>query len=490
MVQRACTLESYLTRRVCLYTRVYSDNIDKHGGTMELPLEFEEKMKLLLGEEYPAYLDCYQEPRLYGLRVNTAKISVSDFVKICPFEIWRIPWIENGFYYDGETMSPAKHPYYFAGLYYLQEPSAMTPASRLPIFENEKVLDLCAAPGGKATQLGAELNNTGVLVANDISNSRAKGLLKNIELFGLGNALVLSEEPKKLAQYFFEYFDKILIDAPCSGEGMFRKDKKMMQEWKQRGPAYFAKIQREILLEAAKMLKPGGLLLYSTCTFDMSENEEAIAFLLQNFQEFEICQMKEHPDFANGIVGATKEQGEDFAKTIRLWPHRIKGEGHYLALLRKQACSPSSRVDKFRYKEVALPEECMNFLQDISLPFERARMEVIGEKVYYMPLDIPKIQGLRFLRTGLLLGELKKKRFEPSQALAMHLKLEEYKHTIDFSISDERVIRYLKGETIVLEEGEGHGGWNLIGVEGFPLGWGKCISGMLKNKYAKGWRWE
>ena len=192
---------------------------------MNLPIAFEEKMKALLGEEYEDYLRCYEEPRHYGLRVNTKKISVEEFLKIAPWPLEPVPWIPNGFYYDGSVYQPAKHPYYFAGLYYLQEPSAMTPASRLPVEPGDKVLDVCAAPGGKATELGAKLGGKGVLIANDISNSRARGLLKNLELFGIGNMMVVSEEPGKLIEFFPEYFDKILIDAPCSGEGMFRKEK-------------------------------------------------------------------------------------------------------------------------------------------------------------------------------------------------------------------------------------------------------------------------
>ena len=211
---------------------------------IQLPERFEEKMQCLLGSEFEEYIRCYEEPRYYGLRVNTRKISVEDFLKIAPFPLTPIPWIENGFYYDGEQVAPAKHPYYFAGLYYLQEPSAMTPANRLPVSPGERVLDVCAAPGGKATELGAKLMGEGVLVANDISSSRAKGLLKNLEVFGIGNMLVLSEEPGKLENYFTGYFDKILIDAPCSGEGMFRKDRKMVKAWEEHGPSFFAKLQR------------------------------------------------------------------------------------------------------------------------------------------------------------------------------------------------------------------------------------------------------
>ena len=191
---------------------------------MELPAAFEEKMRALLQEEFDDYITCYKEPRYYGMRVNTGKISVEEFEKICPFEIKKIPWIENGFYYDGDKVSPAKHPYYFAGLYYLQEPSAMTPASCLPVTPGENVLDLCAAPGGKATALGAMLNGSGLLVANDISSSRTRALLRNVELFGITNAFVTNETPAHLKDRFPEFFHKILLDAPCSGEGMFRKE--------------------------------------------------------------------------------------------------------------------------------------------------------------------------------------------------------------------------------------------------------------------------
>lgn len=283
---------------------------------MNLPIEFEEKMQDLLGGEYNDYLKCYEEPRHYGLRVNTSKISIDRFLEIAPWPLRPIPWIENGFYYDGEKYQPAKHPYYFAGLYYLQEPSAMTPANRLPIEAGDRVLDVCAAPGGKATELGAKLNGSGVLIANDLSNSRARGLLKNIELFGIGNVLVLSEEPGKLVNYFPEYFDKILIDAPCSGEGMFRKDRKMVKAWEEHGPEFFVKIQRSIITQAAQMLKPGGMLLYSTCTFSPEENEQTIEFLLQEYPQFKICDIKGYEGFSDGILKASLSGNEQLKKTI------------------------------------------------------------------------------------------------------------------------------------------------------------------------------
>ncbi len=458
---------------------------------MDLPVRFTEKMKKLLGAEYEDYIKCYDESRLYGLRVNTKKISVDEFVKICPFEIRPIPWIENGFYYDGDKVQAAKHPYYFAGLYYLQEPSAITPASRLPIEPGDKVLDVCAAPGGKATELGAKLQGEGVLVANDISNSRAKGLLKNIEVFGIGNVLVLSEEPGKLMEYFPEYFDKILIDAPCSGEGMFRKDKKMVKAWEEHGPEFFAKLQRSIVTQAARMLKPGGMMLYSTCTFDPEENEGTIEYLMEQYPEFQIVDMEEYEGFACGKPEVTESNNPDFKKTVRIWPHRMHGEGHYLALLRKGEKTDEIANKSIKSRAKKVPEEILEFFQDIDWKMNWSRLELYSEKVYYMPEDIPNVKGIRFLRTGLYLGDYKKNRFEPSQSLAMCLKREEYRHTVNLSAEDERVIRYLKGETLevsdlVLSKEKG---WQLVLVDGYPLGWGKLANGTLKNKYLPGWRW-
>ena len=463
---------------------------------MNLPSAFEEKMKYLLGAEYNNYLDCFDEPRHYGLRVNTAKISVEDFLKISPWPLKKIPWIHNGFYYDGENCQPAKHPYYFAGLYYLQEPSAMTPADRLPIEPGDKVLDVCAAPGGKATELGARLNGTGVLAANDLSNSRAKGLLKNIELMGIGNVLVLSEEPGKLIPYFTEYFDKILIDAPCSGEGMFRKDHKMIRAWEEHGPDYFAKIQKSIITQAAQMLKPGGMILYSTCTFSPEENEQTIEYLLEQYSDFDVCEIEGYEGFTCGMPEVTASKDKRLSRTVRIFPHRMKGEGHFLALLQKHAAADSDTLTASDVKNTTgrkkLPEDLTDFLADIRREFDPGRFDIRADKVYYMPEDLPALNGIRFLRTGLFLGELKKRRFEPSQAFAMNLKKEEYPRIIDLPVSDERVIKYLKGETLDVEDlvSPKEKGWYLVCVDGYPLGFGKLAGQVLKNKYLPGWRWQ
>lgn len=458
---------------------------------MNLPGAFEEKMKELLGEEFDEYIACYEEPRYYGLRVNTQKISVEEFQKICPFEIHPIPWISNGFYYDGDKVSPSRHPYYFAGLYYLQEPSAMTPADRLPIEPGDRVLDVCAAPGGKATELGAKLAGHGMLAANDISNSRAKGLLKNIEVFGIGNVLVLSEEPGKLMDYFPEYFDKILIDAPCSGEGMFRKDKKMVRAWEEHGPEFFSNIQKSIVLQAAHMLREGGMMLYSTCTFDSRENEQIIEHLLEHCPEFRILPIKPYEGFCPGRPGLTKSRMKDIEKTVRIFPHKMKGEGHYLALLQKgEKKETAEETGKPKKKTRKLPEELETFFAHVSWKLDPSRLDIHGERIYYMPENLPAVKGIRFLRTGLLLGELKKNRFEPSQALAMALKKEDYDFCIDLKAEDERVTRYLKGETLDVEDlaGSKEKGWYLVCVDGYPLGFGKLAGGVLKNKYLPGWR--
>ena len=267
----------------------------KKEKRMQLPQDFLKRMEQMLGQEYGEFLRTYEEPRRFGLRVNTLKISVDDFVKLAPFHLTPIPWTDDGFYYERED-DPARHPFYFAGLYYLQEPSAMTPASVLPVVPGEYVLDLCAAPGGKATALAAKLQGEGLLVANDISASRARALLKNIEVFGVKNSFVTNAVPAKLAASFGEAFDKILVDAPCSGEGMFRKDIANAKAWSLDKVEACAKLQREITGQAVQMLRPGGLMLYSTCTFAVEENEGTILHLLKHIRRWSFWRSRGRKD--------------------------------------------------------------------------------------------------------------------------------------------------------------------------------------------------
>ena len=457
---------------------------------MDLPEKYLNTIKEMLGNEFDEYLESFNDNRLYGLRVNTLKISSSEFEKISPFELKPIPWIENGFYFS-QNDKPAKHPFYFAGLYYIQEPSAMTPANVLPIDEGDKVFDMCAAPGGKSTQLGAKLNGTGLLIANDISNTRAKALLKNVEMAGIPNIMVLSEDPKKLIQYYRGFFDKILIDAPCSGEGMFRKDNKLIRSWENNGPEFYHEIQKEIILIGADMLKPGGMMLYSTCTFSKIEDEQSIRYLLENRPEFSIIDIKEYSGFSHGYEDTVEDTKMNFGKMVRIWPHKMNGEGHFVALLQKSVdLELINHLDSPDTKP-KLPVELIQFIDEVSYPIDKNEIEIIDDNVYVIPKSAGNHKGLRMLRSGLLLGECKKNRFEPSQALAMAMKIEDYVSSIDMNINDPNVIKYLKGETIEIEDIKTTkpSGWQLICVNGFPLGWGKLTGTTLKNKYCAGWRW-
>lgn len=473
--------------------------------TVKLPEQYKERIKWQLGNEYDRYLECFQEAFHGGLRVNTLKISPQDFLQVSPFSLENVPWIENGFYYP-EGEQPAKHPFYFAGLYYLQEPSAMTPANLLPVCPGDKVLDLCAAPGGKSTELAAKLRGKGVLISNDISNSRAKALLKNIELFGIRNAVVISESPAKLSGYFEGYFDKILVDAPCSGEGMFRKSPVIIKNWEQYGTDYYYDLQKQILPEAVRMLKPGGYLLYSTCTFSPQEDEGTVQYVLDRFSEMELVPAKPFsnnpkidsndpvwtPDYSGMECGRPdwiKDGSPELERTLRLWPHKLKGEGHFIALFRKKTeeVFSCSSQEILKEKPIKLSAKAEEFLQLLHFALPKERLYAREDKLYLLPEGLPELSGLRILRSGLLLGEMKKNRFEPSQALANALKKTDYDNYYNMDVEDPDVIRYLKCESIepkqpLLE------GFVLVCAGGYPLGWAKYKNGNLKNKYLPGWR--
>ena len=450
--------------------------------TERLPEQFKKNMKELLGEEeYESYLESFKQDRLYSLRINTAKISVEDFLRISPFALRPIPWIPNGFYYDKEE-NPAKHPYYFAGLYYLQEPSAMTPAHVLPVREGDRVLDLCAAPGGKSTALGAKLQGTGLLVSNDISASRAKALLKNIEVFGIDRVLVTCEYPEKLAEHFPEYFDQILVDAPCSGEGMFRKDGKLMTSWMTEGPDFYAPIQKGILNAAALMCKPGGNLVYSTCTFSRKEDEDNIREFLMKHPDFSLTEIEAYEGFVRGY---------DLPEAIRLFPHHLEGEGHFVALLHREGETVGRNASGPAKGSFKIPPEMEEFFSHCHYDLSELQLQQQGDMVMACDPGLSFLKGLRILRSGLLLGESKKNRFEPSQALAMALTMEEYDTILNLKAEDPRTVKYLKGETIDYAPGEKTGKEKdvLICVDGYPLGWGRDMKGSLKNRYLPGWRW-
>lgn len=473
---------------------------------IDLPRAYEEEMRRLLGEEeYSRYMETFRQPVLQGLRFHSGKLTKEKWESMNPFETERIPWISNGYYMKEdqgkrEGLGPSRHPYYYAGLYYLQEPSAMTPASRLPVEPGERVLDMCAAPGGKATELGARLQGRGILVANDISSSRARALVKNLELTGLANFYVASEEPETLGKKLPEFFHKVLIDAPCSGEGMFHKEPKMARYWEEKPPAYYAQIQKRLILQGADLLMPGGMLLYSTCTFSQLENEEVIAWLLKERPDMEVIEAAPYQGFAPGfsLVGEEEEINRQLSRCIRIFPQRMKGEGHFAALLKKKG-EKKENCRTFRIsgtgqgtgrkQDSGIPPCVWEFLEQTSLDLSRGWFQTEKDRVYFLP-EGPRLPKLRYLRTGLYLGDIKKNRFEPSQALAMALSPETFCSSISLSCKDVRTLKYLKGETIEVSDlaGVQQKGWVLVCVEGYALGFGKLSRGILKNKYYAGWR--
>ncbi|MBS4960189.1 MAG: RsmB/NOP family class I SAM-dependent RNA methyltransferase [Clostridiales bacterium] len=455
---------------------------------MNLPDQFVTRMKKQLGQEFEAYLASFEEKRVYGLRVNPLKIARESFVQKGIFSLEQVAWCEDGYYYP-QTDRPSKHPYYHAGLYYLQEPSAMAPAAMLPVEKGDRILDLCAAPGGKSTQLGARLQDTGVLVSNDISIARTKALLKNIELFGIRNAIVTSEPPERLVKKFAGYFDKIIIDAPCSGEGMFRKDPDVAKSWGDEMSEFCQTQQRQILSFATQMLRAGGYILYSTCTFDPAENEKAVNDFLNDHDDFEICPLEKVKGFDTGHPEWIENGRQQLTGCARLWPHRLKGEGHFLALLRNTS-DPVERTAN--YGVPTSSDSRLKFFEDFCREYLsvelKGRIEVIQDHVHLIPWEVPDLHGLRIVRSGWFLGELKKNRFEPSQSLAMGLRQGEFRNTANFSADDPRLIRYLKGESIELDGPKD--GWCLVTVDDFPVGWAKMQKGRLKNKYLAGWKME
>lgn len=441
----------------------------------DFPIPYIESMKQLLGEDFPAYMETLDKKPSFALRVNTLKVSNEELFDLIQKRLRPVPWVDTGFYTD-EDKSFTKSPYYYAGLYYMQEASAMTPASLCNAKPGDKVLDLCAAPGGKSTQVACKLKGEGFLVSNDLSNSRAKALLKNIEMAGIGNIFITCEEPSKLAVAYPDFFDHIIVDAPCSGEGMFRRDPAVLQAYKSRGPEFFAPIQKNILDEAAKMLKAGGEIIYSTCTYSVVEDEYTLLAFLEKHPEFSISPIVPN----HGFVESDILQG-----CVRLFPHKLEGEGHFVARLKKDG-EKQENTDRRYKKAVKLPSEVKDFLKQTNIAWKEENFFINREYIYYLPDDGVVNPSIRYIRTGLLVGRLAYHKFEPSQAFAMSLKMEDWKNPINLNFNDDRVVRYLRGETIDLED-EGKG-YRLVCVDTHPLGFIKQDRNRGKNKYYPGWR--
>lgn len=552
---------------------------------MKLPSALKEKMIKLLGQsEYEELAEALLNgQRQYGLSVNTLKVCVDEFIKLSPFRLEAVPWSAGGFYISGDDM-PGRRPYYHAGLYYIQEPSAMLPAQALDAKPGEKVLDLCAAPGGKTVQIASAMQGKGLLFSNDISADRVRALVKNIGLCGVRNAIVLNEEPEKLALRLGGYFDRVLVDAPCSGEGMFRKDETAARSWERFGPEHCTRLQERILDSADRLLKPGGTLVYSTCTFSPEENEIMIHKFIERHGGYELADIPK----AGGIEGgrpqwmndgrtqqeeggrpqwvecrgalwkegkrthwtergrvevytsqaeegkngtspdAGANEGEYAGRMARLWPHRLRGEGHFVAKLVKAGsnnaadCSVAGGMHaekyesdpdigttgaiprcgnipgpggvtgitgSFPYEEVTpyekLPERFRTFVKDNLNGIPDGVYLLKGKNLYHLPEPPPLLDGLKTAKFGWFLGTFDNGRFEPSHSMVAALGMSFFKRTVNLDADSREIRSYLKGETLMLE---GEKGLTAVCVDSYTLGWAKQTGDMLKNMYPKGWR--
>ena len=421
-----------------------------------------QRMKIQLGEEYPDFLRSLERPRAVALRFNPLKGEAPEL----PFVKEPVPWEAQGYYYDPEAR-PGLHPYHEAGVYYLQEASAMAPVQLLDPQPGEWICDLCAAPGGKTTQIAGRMGGKGFLLCNEWSPKRAKILSRNIERLGVANALVTNEETKRLAEKYPEQFDRVLIDAPCSGEGMFRKEEAAVTDWSPETVAMCAQRQREILEAGAALVRPGGRLVYSTCTFAPEENEETVADFLQRHPEF-FAEALPAPWFTPAGEGQ-----------FRLLPHKLLGEGHFAAVLRKKGDEIPERKD---LPGERLPAAWTAFAKELGIRLPAGKAVLFGQSLYWAPEEMPDIRGIRVLRPGLELGEVKKDRFEPGHALALWLK--EAKQEMCLEAESSQAERYLHGETLPCDIR----GWCLVKVGAYATGWGKGDGKILKNHYPKGLR--
>ncbi len=456
---------------------------------LPLPEEFLARMERLLEAEYHEFLRSYQEPPVVGLRVNTLKVTLERFLELAPFDLTPIAWSPAAFLLTGDDQ-PGRHPYHAAGLYYLQDPSAMVVVELMDPQPGERVLDLAAAPGGKATHIASVMQNEGLLVANDIHPRRVWELAGNLERWGARNVAITNESPERLADRLEGFFDRVLVDAPCSGEGMFRKSGTARSEWE---PALIwgcSVRQAVILNEAARMVRPGGLLCYSTCTFAPEENEAVIARFLREHPEFELIEPAPAPEFARGQPDWVEEglRLPELERTVRLWPHRMIGEGHFVALLRRAGVPATDTTPTMPRRDVPgqirqlFESFCREHLNEVPA---RDRLALLGAYLYQLPVGLPDLAGLRVIRPGWWLGTVRKNRFEPGHALAMALRAQDSCRVISLSANSEEVFAYLRGETLQVA---GEDGWVIIAVDGFPLGWGKRVREIVKNRYPRGLR--
>ena len=428
----------------------------------EMPLEFLEEMKKILGEDYCLYENCMEGEAFRGVSLNRLKVKN---INILPFEVQKCPFYKDGYYISCDEKGIGNTPLHHAGAFYVQEPSAMSAVSLLDVREGDKVLDLCAAPGGKSAQIVSCLNGTGLIWSNEVVKNRAQILLSNFERMGISKGVVSSCYPEVLCRKLEGYFDKVLVDAPCSGEGMFRKNPEAVKEWSREHVLSCAERQLSILKSAAYAVKDGGELVYSTCTFSYEENEGVIKRFLEENTDFEMCDIGEH-------FGRKTE----LPCAVRITPLE-KGEGHFAAKLRKkgESISESPCIEK----SMEVPKE----LEDIFYEVPEGKYILNGEKIYIVPYGLPDIKGVGVIRAGVLAGEFVKKRFEPSHALFMSAKAENVKRVLE--LDDSTIKEFLKGMEI---DSDCANGYTAVSYKGIITGYGKTSNGRLKNKYPKGLR--
>lgn len=441
---------------------------------MILPADFEVRMKRMLGDEWEAFQKSLDEmPENIGVRINPKRAGAREAVLEKIGNADRVAWCPDGYYAD-KTVLSGRHPYHAAGLFYFQEPSAMAAVEALgAIKPGARVLDLCAAPGGKATQAACKMDG-GVLTANEIVPKRAKILAENIARMGITNAVVMNEEPQRLLKKYPEFFDYIILDAPCSGEGMFRKEEQAVREWSTEHSEACAKRQKLIADCAVGMLAGGGKMIYSTCTFAPCENEGVCAYILEKYPEMKLCEIN-LCGLSDGC-GAWAGAGEELSLTKRIFPHKARGEGHFFALFEK--CG-GGRAQDMVQKGTA----CREFDEFCKKNLKRRPEGTVcafGDRIYILPEGI-NIDKIKVTGAGLFAGEVKKNRFEPSHDLALALCAEDFRAAVNFDAQSEQIERYMHGETI---PGDADG-WCAVCADGFVLGWAKGVQGVLKNHYPK-----
>jgi 16S rRNA C967 or C1407 C5-methylase (RsmB/RsmF family)/NOL1/NOP2/fmu family ribosome biogenesis protein len=452
-----------------------------------LPEAFEARMRELLGPEAPAFLDSYRRPAERAVRANPLKLDPAALPGLLGIDPEPVPWCREAFLLPegarvGDTVAHA------AGLCYLQEPSAMAVGEALDVRPGHRVLDLAAAPGGKTTLVAGRLGDRGVVVANEVQRSRTQGLADNLDRWGSWRTLLAGETVARLAERLPGAFDRVLLDAPCSGEGLFRRNPAAAAQWRPGHVRGSAERQRALLADAARLVRPGGVLVYATCTFAPEENERQVAGFLSAHPHWELLEVPWHPGFAPGRPDWSPGGPPALSRTVRLWPHRLRGEGHFIAKLGRPpgplaaAGRAAGRAGSGRGGSGAVLEGWRRFAADV-LEAEPPRVTVVGERAYSVPDEELAGAGVRLVRPGLLLGRARPGRFEPAHALAMAAGPVAGRRAR--RLDGDEAAAWLRGAPL---DHDGPAGWTLVTWNDWPLGWGRAAGGTLKNHYPKGLR--